>query len=376
MVFNRLVEFTMNRKMITMFLLSTLAVLLIVFIVILSIQMGRKPKGERLDKITQNNNYNDGIFQNTEETNMDSPPMEGIKEMMKKKPNQTPSSVVHTNIIDKTRFEKAAINETIVCWLGHSSFIIKTGGVTVLVDPVFSQRASMFQFIGPHKFNYSVDYQIEDLPKIDVVLISHDHYDHLDYRAIKELNKTVDHFYMPLGVGSHFDHWNINSEKIKEVNWWDSVDLNGVTFTATPGRHFTGRFVNDRFKTLWCGWGIKSETSNVYYSGDSGYFEGFKQIGEKLGPFDFALMECGQYSKYWPNIHMFPEESAQAAIDAKVKIAMPIHWGKFKLSIHTWTDSPERFLEKSEELNLPVSTPEIGQVFSIDELQTQRWWNN
>lgn len=340
------------------------------------VQKGKIPSGKRLQLIKESENFMEPFFQNRETTNMDSPPYEGIKEMMKKGVDRTPSKPITTQTIDIERFEAAGAEETLICWLGHSTFLMKTGGLSILVDPVFGDRASMLSWLGPKRFDYSCNYQIESLPKIDIVLISHDHYDHLDYNAIQALKDKVDGFYMPLGVGAHFEHWKVASSKIHELDWWESFTHKGVKFTATPGRHFTGRFINDRFKTLWCGWAVKSTKHKLYYSGDSGYFKGFKEIGDRLGPFDISLMECGQYSKYWSNIHMFPEESADAAVDVRSKVAMPIHWGKFKLSIHGWYESPERFLKKAEQNRLEVALPEIGEVFSVDDYPVNKWWLN
>lgn len=342
---------------------------------ILSMRSGRKPKGERLEKILQSENFREGIFQNVEETNMDRPPFEGIREMMKKKADQRPSGSLPSLPIDLSRYKNASDDETLITWLGHSTVLIKINGVTIITDPVFSIRASMFQFLGPKKFDYSCDYYLEDLPPVDVVLLSHDHYDHLDFRAIKFFKDKASKFIMPLGVGAHLEHWGVDASKIEENDWWEAGNYSGVEFTATPGRHFTGRLFTDRFKTLWCGWGIKSEKHNLYFSGDSGYFKGFKTIGEQLGPFDFSMMECGQYSKYWPTIHMMPEESVEAAMDVKSKMAMPMHWGKFKLSIHTWFEPPTRFIKKAAELNLEVASPKIGETFSLDEVSATRWWN-
>ena len=361
-------------------MLATVLLVIITFIIainlyIVSVRSGKKPQGERLARIINSDNFQKGIFQNVEETNMERPPFEGIKEMMKKNPDQKPSKPIITLPINVERYKNSPADEVLITWLGHSTVLIRINGITVITDPVFSKRASMFQFLGPKKFNYTNEYALEDLPPVDVVLVSHDHYDHLDFQAIKFFKDKAKKFITPLGVGAHLEHWGINSEKISECNWWEETSFHGIEFTATPGRHFTGRLFSDRFKTLWCGWAIKTEKNNVYFSGDSGYFKGFKDIGEKFGPFDISFVECGQYSKYWPYIHMMPEESVQAALDVKSKLAMPMHWGKFKLSIHTWFEPPTRFVEKATELNLKVASPKIGQTFSLAEVLTEQWWD-
>ncbi|MFA9391428.1 MAG: MBL fold metallo-hydrolase [Prolixibacteraceae bacterium] len=365
----------MIKRMIITALLLFISAFFIGIIFHVSVQMGRKPKGERLQRILKSENYKKGIFENKQETNMDRPPIEGIKEMMKKKADQRPSSPINTLPIDKIRYENSVSDTTLITWLGHSTLLIRMNNLTIITDPVFSQRASLFQNLGPKKFDYSHEYTLEELPEIDVVVISHDHYDHLDYEAIRYLRSRVKKFITPLGVGAHLEHWGVDSAKIEEYDWWESANIAGVKFTATPGRHFTGRLFADRFKTLWCGWAIVAGNEKLYFSGDSGYFDGFKVIGERLGPFDFSFVECGQYSKYWPYIHMMPEESVQAALDVKSKRAMPIHWGKFKLSIHTWFEPPTRFIKEADEKGLEVATPKIGQTFTLDEFPVEEWWN-
>lgn len=336
-------------------------------------QMGKKASGDLLERIKKSQNYRNNIFQNPIETKMDAPPFEAIKQMLIKKTDRIPSTAVITSPIDLKRYENEETND-VLTWLGHSTFLIKLDGITILTDPVFGKRASVFQFIGPRKFKYTNEIRIEDLPKVDIVLISHDHYDHLDYRVIKKLQNTVDKFFIPLGVSAHLEHWGVNPSKIVELDWWENNSFKDIQLTATPARHFSGRTANDRYNTLWCGWAIKSENYSLYFSGDSGYFEGFKEIGEKLGPFDLSMMECGQYSEFWANIHMTPEESVQAAVDLKSKVAIPMHWGKFKLSLHSWHEPPTRFAQKALKDNLKVVLPLIGSTFTFDNLPEQYWW--
>jgi L-ascorbate metabolism protein UlaG (beta-lactamase superfamily) len=337
-------------------------------------QLGGKAEGKRLERIIASPNFKNNYFQNPVITTMDIPPMKVFKDFFSKGIDRNPSKLIETLPINKGIYDKANVDEVIITWLGHSTLLIKTGGITILTDPVFSKRASMTSFFGPKKFNYTVDYKLEELPPVDIVIISHDHYDHLDYQAIKYLKKTVKKFFMPLGVGSDFERWGVDPEKIVELDWWKSVKYDNLELVATPTRHFTGRKLNDRFKTLWCGWVIKTDKKSLYFSGDSGYWDGFKEIGEKYGPFDFTMIECGQYSPYWPFIHMAPEESVQAAIDLKSKAAMPIHWGKFRLSLHSRYEPPTRFKAKAELENLLITIPKIGETFSLENLPKSVWW--
>lgn len=337
------------------------------------VQLGKNPQGERLAKVSTSKNYQNQQFQNAVLTPMDFPVAEVMKETMKKGVERSPSLPISTLPINLNAYADNDPSKASVTWLGHSTVLLRINNTTLLIDPVFSKRASFSKYLGPKKFDYSNEYNLESLPKIDFVLLSHDHYDHLDYEAIKGLKNKVSQFIMPLGVGSHLAFWGVQSSKIKELDWWESINIEGIEFTATPTRHFTGRGLQ-RFKTFWCGWAIRTPQSNIFYSGDSGYSDGFKEIGDKLGPFDLAFIECGQYSKYWSTIHLMPEESVQVAVDVKSKVAIPIHWGKFKLSIHSWYEPPIRFLAKAKEVNQVVAIPQIGETFTIDSIPVVKDW--
>ena len=241
---------------------------------------------------------------------------------------------------------------------------------------MFGDVPAPIDLLGGKRFSVELPIEVQKLPKIDAVILSHDHYDHLDYESILKLKDKVDTFYAPLGVGVHLEAWGISKEKIIELDWWQEITVDDLKFVCTPARHFSGRKFNNRQSTLWSSWVIQSSTENIFFSGDSGYDSHFKEIGEKYGPFDFAMMECGQYNEMWPEIHMFPEETAQAAVDVKAKKMMPIHWGAFKLALHSWTDPVERVTKKAEELNLPLITPKIGEPFLLvdENINNQDWW--
>ena len=209
------------------------------------------------------------------------------------------------------------------------------------------------------------------------MILSHDHYDHLDYPTIKALNDKVDRFYIPLGVGAHLEEWGVQPDQITELNWWDEIEFQGLNLALTPTRHFSGRGFGDRFKTLWGSWVIIGSNKRMYFSGDSGYFPGFKEIGEKYGPFDLTFMECGAYNEGWSEIHMFPEETAQAHLDVKGKLLMPIQWGKFDLALHPWKESVNRLAEKAKAESIPLFTPQVGQMVSLsDSSDLDSWWEN
>ena len=234
----------------------------------------------------------------------------------------------------------------------------------------------MFSFMGPKHFDYSHRTGLDELPDIDAVILSHDHYDHLDYETMLILKEKVDHFYMPLGVGAHFEKWGFDKDQIHELDWWDSIAFNDhLNFTLTPTRHFSGRGFSDRNKTLWGSWVIRGEENKIFFGGDSGYFSGFKEIGDRLGPFDLTFLESGAYNENWAQIHMMPEETVQASIDLGGQVLMPIHWGKFNLSLHPWKEPIQRLTSKAEELNVQVATPEVGELMIISKnIPQKRWW--
>ena len=243
---------------------------------------------------------------------------------------------------------------------------------------MFSEVPAPHPWLGNKRFNETAPIEIAALPKIDLVLISHDHYDHLDYQSIKQLKDKVDQFYVPLGVGVHLQAWGIESDRIAELDWWQDLRFRGIEFICTPAQHFSGRKFSNRQSTLWSSWIIRSTKHTLFFSGDSGYADHFKEIGEKYGPFDFAMLECGQYNTMWPDVHMFPEETAQAGVDIGAKAIMPIHWAGFKLALHSWTDPINRVSAKAKELNIPLVTPRIGQAVVLDTLAkpTEKWWRN
>ncbi|MRI32530.1 hydrolase [Endozoicomonas sp. OPT23] len=258
--------------------------------------------------------------------------------------------------------------------LGHSSLMIQLNGKNWLLDPVFSQRVSPVQWAGPKRF-HEPPISLDELPEIEGVVISHNHYDHLDHGSIRKLKDKVNHFLVPLGLSSTLTSWGVEPEKVTELDWWDSIKLSGIEFTATPSQHFSGRGLFDTDKTLWSSWAIKNDTTALFFSGDSGYFDGFKTIGEKLGPFDYSFMECGAYNKLWADVHMMPEESIQAFKDVKGKVMVPIHNGTFDLSTHAWFEPLERIQSLAEKDNIELLTPEMGQIVQQGKKQISKpWW--
>lgn len=258
--------------------------------------------------------------------------------------------------------------------LGHSTVLLKLNGQFWLTDPVFSERASPVQWAGPQRF-HQPPISIEDLPPITGVILSHDHYDHLDYAAIKQLAGKTEHFITPLGVGDRLIGWGVPKSKVQQLSWWQTALVAGVKLVATPAQHFSGRSLSDRNKTLWASFVIEDRDVRLFFSGDSGYFDGFKEIGRRYGPFDLTLVETGAYDPQWPDVHMQPEESLQAHIDLRGQVLLPIHNGTFDLSLHAWHDPFARITELAAERRLPIATPEIGAPLDILQPHADtKWW--
>jgi L-ascorbate metabolism protein UlaG (beta-lactamase superfamily) len=342
--------------------------------------LGENPEGEELKKIETLPNYKNGQFQNLEQL---SPPPSyqpsrkprwlGMTKYFFGKPKITrPPRRVPVMITD---LKKATFGKPTVIWFGHSSVLVKTATGNILFDPSFSGFAGPFDGL-IKAFAGTNAYDGRDMPTIDVLVISHDHYDHLDYQTVMQLKKKVKRVIVPVGVGSHFRRWGYDPARITELNWNESVTLtNQLTITATPAHHRSNRTFEQR-KTLWASYVVHVDGYKIYFSGDTGYSKHFKLIGEQYGPFDLALLECGQYNPMWSQSHMFPEQTAQAALDLKTAMTIPIHWGKFAESTHPWNESVNRLLVKAENLNVAITIPFIGQPYPIgDSVLQVAWWN-
>ena len=252
--------------------------------------------------------------------------------------------------------------------------MLKLLGKFWLIDPVFGERVSPFSFMGPKRF-HAPPLTLEQLPPIEGLILSHDHYDHLDVPTIHYLAQRVQHYLVPLGVKARLVEMGVPADRIEELDWWQSRKVGAVHITSTPSQHFSGRTLNDRNDTLWSSWVIQSGEQRIFYSGDSGYFSGFKQIGERFGGFDLALMENGAYNDYWPSVHMTPEQSVQAFTDLRGKVLYAVHNSTFDLAFHTWHDPLDRIADLSAAQQITLATPVIGEVLTIGQPRTNvRWW--
>nr|WP_235582085.1 MBL fold metallo-hydrolase [Rhizobacter sp. Root1221] len=258
--------------------------------------------------------------------------------------------------------------------LGHSTMLLKLDGKFWLTDPVFSERASPVGFAGPKRF-HAPPIALENLPDIEAVILSHDHYDHLDHDAVLALAPKVRRFLAPLGVGDRLVEWGVPAAKVEQFDWWQGVTIGNVQLVATPAQHFSGRGLTDRDRTLWASWTVIAPEARVFFSGDGGYFDGFKAIGDRFGPFDLAMVETGAYDKAWPDVHMQPEQSLQAHLDLRGRQMMPIHNGTFDLALHPWTEPFERILALAAEKGVSVSTPRMGERLDLlAPAAGQAWW--
>ncbi|MGB6019418.1 MAG: MBL fold metallo-hydrolase [Sulfurimonadaceae bacterium] len=274
-----------------------------------------------------------------------------------------------------TKKDLLGLDDYSVIRLSHSTLLYKLEGEFILTDPIFSQRVAPFSFLAPKRFHEN-PIEIEELPPIKVVIISHDHYDHLDENSIKKLNNKVEKFYTTLGVGKILESFGVDKNKITELDWWQSIDVGNIKLTATPTQHFSGRSLFNNDETLWSSWVIKAPKANLYFGADSGYFEEFKKIGKEYGPFDMTFLEVGAYNEKWLEVHMMPEESVQAHIDLQAKVMFPIHNGTFDLGLHSWREPFERVDSEAEKKNVSIVYPKMGEAISlIKENNTSKWWN-
>lgn len=345
------------------------------------ISLGRNPKGAELERIETLPNYHDGEFHNLFAPPSSPAPVTGNSRrsrlgMLKYffgKPDSTKPSrrmpVVITDLINTT-WDKPT-----VIWFGHSSFLIKSKAGNLLFDPNFSGYAGPFPGL-VDAFKGADAYGVDQMPPLEAIIISHDHYDHLDYATVKLLKKKAKRLIVPVGVGSHLRRWGFNDDQIREMFWNDSLTISpALKITATPAHHRSNRTFEQR-KTLWASYVIELQGYKIYFSGDTGYSPHFSLIGKQYGPFDLVMMECGQYNQRWSQSHMHPTQTAQAAVDLGAKMVVPIHWGKFAESMHRWNEPVELLSAAAKERQLPLSIPQIGQPYTIGAPPlTSRWWD-
>ncbi|MEC4570611.1 MBL fold metallo-hydrolase [Streptomyces virginiae] len=344
---------------------------------------GADPSGARLERIRRSPNFADGVFQNP--VGARNRPSGSMAEFAKiyfhreQRIRRSPGAAIPVHPTTLADLAKPPVSGLRLTWMGHSSVLAEIDGHRVLFDPVWGERCSPFPFAGPKRL-HPVPVPLAALGEVDVVVISHDHYDHLDLPTIKALAGTDTVFAVPLGVGAHLERWGVAADRLRELDWNETTKIAGLSLTATPARHFCGRGLRNQQHTLWASWVVAGDEHRIYHSGDTGYFPGFSEIGAAHGPFDATMIQIGAYSEYWPDIHMTPEEGMRAHLDLQGGAAhgtmLPIHWGTFNLALHPWDEPGEGTLAAAEGAGAAVALPIPGQPFEpgTEGAPAQPWW--
>jgi L-ascorbate metabolism protein UlaG (beta-lactamase superfamily) len=309
--------------------------------------LGAAASGDRLARIQRSPNFRDGAFRNTDTTFLGlqggTGPM--LKRWLFGREQRTPPGPIPIVARRRADFATPPASGLRVTWLGHSTVLVEIDGARILFDPVWARRASPSSLVGPRRF-HEPPLPLSELPPLDVILASHDHYDHLDRGVIRAIVRDPAQagarFVVPLGVGAHLEQWGVPAARITELDWWDSTTVGSLSITATPARHFSGRGLSDRNHTLWASFAVAGATHRVFHSGDTGPFAGFIEIGNRLGPFDVTLVKIGAYGEGWPDIHLTPEQAVDAHAKLRGRALLPIHWGTFNLAFHAWDEPAER----------------------------------
>ncbi|MFF6928045.1 MBL fold metallo-hydrolase [Streptomyces californicus] len=357
---------------------------------------GADPAGARMERIRRSPHFVDGSFQNPvgARTRPSGSTVEFAKIYFQKeqRARRTPDGTVPVHPTTLADLAAPPVSGLRLTWMGHSSVLAEIDGSRVLFDPVWGQRCSPFPFAGPKRL-HPTPVPLAALGPVDVVVISHDHYDHLDLPTIRALAGTDTVFAVPLGVGAHLERWGVPAGRLRELDWNETATVGGIRLTATPARHFCGRGLRNQQHTLWASWAVAGPEHRIYHSGDTGYFPGFRDIGAGHGPFDATMIQIGAYSEYWPenhtdytprpgawpDIHMTPAQGVQAHLDlqggAPAGVMLPIHWGTFNLAPHPWAEPGEWTKDAAEEVGQAVAFPRPGEPFEpAGKLPADAWW--
>lgn len=338
---------------------------------ILCPSLGRNPSKEQKSEYeARTDAFYDGVFHTPEEFQLlvDTKENEKGGEVERRPKGEIP-------VRKMTELPQVDSKDLTITWFGHSTSLLQIHGMTVFIDPVLSEYASPVGFMGAKRMA-EVPTDAENLPEIDLLLISHDHYDHLDYRTIKEIDGKVKAYGVPLGVENHLERWGVDPEKIYSMAWWEEIEIQGLNVAATPGQHYSGRLPWQNNQTLWCGYVLRDEHHKVYYTGDTGYGEFFQEIKNRYGSPELILSEDGQYDSKWPYTHMNPREVLRAAEDMGTTWLIPVHWAGFALSRHAWDDPVQQLTALAEHSEVSVATPRIGETVNFAEIERyqEKWW--
>lgn len=362
-------------KILFILLLAIIALTSVVTLFMRQERFGKIATGDRLKRIQQSSNYREGQFQNQQYTPMmaeDVSTFATMKDALLNRSKRNRPSVALPSV--KTNLHALAPDKEALVWFGHSSYFMQLGGKKILVDPVFSGHSSPFSFM-VKSFKGSDIYTPDEMPLIDYLFITHDHWDHLDYETMLKLKQKVKKVIVSLGTAAHLERWGFDMATVIELDWQEQAVLDsGFIVTAVPARHFSGRGLK-RNQAIWASYVFQTPGKKIFIGGDSGYDSHFADIGQTHGPFNLALLECGQYNYAWRYIHMMPEQTAQAAIDLKAHTLMPVHWGKFALALHAWDEPILRVTKEAKRLNMPIVHPMIGEELDLNAMNaTTEWW--
>ncbi|WP_406297515.1 MBL fold metallo-hydrolase [Embleya sp. NBC_00888] len=339
---------------------------------------GARPAGERLARIQGSPHFRDGAFRNPVPTRRGSPGAIGkmLRAQKAAAGLRRPAGAIPLVTPSALDFARTPMTGLRACWLGHATVLVEMDGVRVLFDPVWSTRCSPSAAFGPARL-HAVPVRFADLPEVDVVVVSHDHYDHLDMATIRALAGRDTAFVVPLGIGAHLERWGVGAERITELDWHEAGEVAGLTFTATPARHYCNRGARVLGTVLWASWVVAGPRHRVFHSGDSGYFPGFAEIGREHGPFDLTMIQAGAYAEAWPEVHLHPEGAVQAHAELGGGLMLPIHWGTFDLAPHAWEEPAERSAVAARALGTDLVIPRPGALFEpalVDGAEVEPWW--
>ncbi|KAA2261732.1 Zn-dependent hydrolase [Solihabitans fulvus] len=336
--------------------------------------LGTTPDGARADRVRRSPQFRDGAFRNRAVTHVTPSPGQSrsmLRELLFGGQRRHPSGPIP---VVRPEIGQDTDTGLHITWFGHATTLVELDGARVLFDPVWSDRCSPSTVVGPRRL-HPAPCRLDELPDLDAVIISHDHYDHLDLPTIRELTRsTAVPFVVPLGVGAHLQRWGVPSARIVELDWEESAAIAGLRITSTAAQHFSGRGFK-RDGTLWSSWVVAGPTRRVFYTGDSGYFDGYAEIGERHGPFDAALVQIGAYDQNWPDIHMTPEQGVATHLDLRAGLLIPVHWATFNLALHAWTEPADRLWREAKALDVPLAVPRPGERIDVDEPPpVDGWW--
>jgi len=355
-----------------------LGALAVAAVIVLSLPVfGAKLEGERLARARANPHYHDGKFVNP----LPPAPYQAadvwnlVRGQFGEEIRTPPVAIPVLRLARDSLQTLPAAPRLRAFWIGHASVYVEIDGVRMLVDPMFSTYASPFE-IGPRRF-HAPPLALDDLPPIDAVLITHDHYDHLDMRTIQHLARRGAAFFVPLGIGAHLHAWGVPEAQVHDLEWWQELAVRGVRIASTPSRHYSGRSLTDQRATLWTSWAVIGPTHRFYVSGDTGYSDHFRAIGERFGPFDLSFMKIGAYGPGapWLDIHMSAEDAVRAHRDVRARRMFPVHWGTFNLAFHAWDEPIRRAVAAARTHGVELLTPRVGEIVDVDRaFAFNPWW--